>query len=79
MTKLLFSRLLFAATANAVIHAGGIPIFADCEKETMNMDPQAIEQIITSKTKAIIPVHFAGRPWNMDVIMSIATKYGLKK
>jgi len=76
--EVIVPSMTFAATANAVIHAGAIPVFADCEKYTMNIDPVDIERKITSKTKAIIPVHFAGRPCNMDAIMNIAKKYSIK-
>jgi len=70
--------LTFAATANSVIHAGGIPVFVDIYKDTMNIDSDEIEKKITKKTKAIIVVHFAGRPVNMDRIMEISRKYNLK-
>ena len=70
--------MTFAATANAVIHAGGKPVFVDCERDTMNMDPEDVERKITDKTKAIIPVHFAGRPCNMDSLLNIAQRYDLK-
>jgi dTDP-4-amino-4,6-dideoxygalactose transaminase len=76
--EVIVPTMTFAATANAVIHAGGTPVFADCEKYTMNIDPVDIERRITSKTKAIIPVHFAGRACNMDAIMNIAKKYSIK-
>jgi dTDP-4-amino-4,6-dideoxygalactose transaminase len=76
--EVIVPTMTFAATANAVIHAGGVPVFADCEKETMNIDPKDVERKITEKTKAIIPVHFAGRSCNMDAIMEIAEKHGLK-
>jgi len=76
--EVIVPAMTFAATANAVIHTGGIPIFADCEKDTMNIDPEDIERKITSKTKAIIPVHFAGRACNMDAIMNIAKRHNLR-
>lgn len=76
--EVIVPTMTFAATANAVIHAGGTPVFADCEKDTMNIAPQDIEGKITNKTRAIIPVHFAGRPCNMDAIMSIAKRRKLK-
>ncbi len=76
--EVIVPSMTFAATANAVIHAGGTPVFVDSERDTMNMDPQDIERKITSKTKAIIPVHFAGRPCNMDAITAIAKKHNLK-
>jgi dTDP-4-amino-4,6-dideoxygalactose transaminase len=56
---------------------GAIPIFVDIEPDTCNISPEAIRQAITSKTKAIIPVHFAGLPANMDQILAIAREYGL--
>jgi dTDP-4-amino-4,6-dideoxygalactose transaminase len=76
--EVIVPTMTFAATANAVIHAGGKPVFADCERDTMNIDPADIVRKITRRTKAIIPVHFAGRPCNMDGIMSIARKNKLK-
>jgi dTDP-4-amino-4,6-dideoxygalactose transaminase len=76
--EVIVPTMTFAATANAVIHAGGRPVFADCQRDTMNIDPLDIERKITPKTKAIIPVHFAGRPCDMDAIMAIAAKYDLK-
>ncbi len=76
--EVIVPTMTFAATANAVIHAGGIPVFADCEKDTMSISLDDIERKITNKTKAIVPVHFAGRACNMDAIMAIARKYKLK-
>lgn len=76
--EVIVPTMTFAATANAVIHAGGRPVFVDCEKDTMNIDPQDIKRKITKRTKAIIPVHFAGRPCDMDAIMEIAKKHRLK-
>lgn len=70
--------LTFCATVNAIIHAGGTPVLADVDPDTMNIDPSEIEKKITSKTRAILPVHFAGRPCDMDRIMGIARKYDLK-
>lgn len=77
-SEVIVPAMTFAATANAVIHAGCMPVFADSKKDTMNIDPEDIERKITSKTRAIIPVHFAGRPCEMDKIMSIAKKNTLK-
>jgi len=76
--EVIVPTMTFTSTASVVIHAGGVPVFADCEKDTMNIDPDDIERKITAKTKAIIPVHFAGRPCNMGVIMDIARKHKLK-
>lgn len=76
--EVITTPLTFCATANAVIHAGGRPVFVDIDPQTLNIDPDKIEAAITSKTKAILPVHFAGRPAAMDKIMSIAKKHNLK-
>ena len=76
--EVILPSMTFAATANAVIHAGGVPVFADCKIETMNIDIKDIKRKITKKTKAIIPVHFAGRPCEMDKIILIAKKFNLK-
>ncbi len=67
----------FCATANTIIHVGAKPVFVDVKKDTMNINPDLIEKAITEKTKAIVPVHFAGRPCNMDAIMDIAKKHNL--
>ena len=73
--EVILPSMTFAATANAVIHAGGVPVFADCKIETMNIDINDIKKKITKKTKAIILVHFAGRPCEMDKIILIAKKF----
>src|SRR5690606_12246253 len=67
----------FCATVNAIIHAGLTPVLADVDPATQCIDPGAIEAAITSRTRAIIPVHFAGRPCEMDRIMAIARKHDL--
>jgi dTDP-4-amino-4,6-dideoxygalactose transaminase len=76
--EVITSPMTFCATVNAIIHAGATPVLADINPLTMNIDPAAIEEKITPNTKAIIPVHFAGRACDMDSIMSIAAKHGLK-
>jgi dTDP-4-amino-4,6-dideoxygalactose transaminase len=67
----------FAATATTILHSNAIPIFADINRETLNIDPTSIEDVITDKTKAIIVVHLAGYPAEMDDIMKIAQERGL--
>jgi dTDP-4-amino-4,6-dideoxygalactose transaminase len=69
--------MTFCATVNAIIHAGAIPILADIDPKTMNIDPAQVAGKITSKTKAILPVHFAGRPCNMDALGEIVQEYNL--
>jgi dTDP-4-amino-4,6-dideoxygalactose transaminase len=67
----------FFSTASAVIEANMVPVFADVDLGTFNLDPQAVEAAITPRTRAIIPVHFAGQPADMDAIMVIARKHKL--
>lgn len=76
--EVITTALTFCATVNAIIHAGATPVLADIDPLTMNIDPREIEARITPKTRALIPVHFAGRSCDMDVIMSIAARHGLK-
>lgn len=76
--EVIVPTMTFASTANAVIHAGGKPVLVDCNQQTLNIDPNDIIRKISYKTKAIIPVHFAGRPCEMDKIMDIASKNHLK-
>lgn len=68
----------FIATASIVLEANCVPVFVDIDPDTYNIDPVQIEKAITSKTKAIIPVHFAGQACDMDKIMEIASKHNLK-
>ena len=67
----------FLSTASAVIEANAVPVFADILLDTFNIDPNAIEAAITPRTKAIIPVHFAGQIADMGVITAIAQKHKL--
>lgn len=67
----------FAATVNVIEHVGARPVLVDVEPDTLNIDPGKIEAAITSRTKAIIPVHFAGHPADMDRIMELARHYHL--
>jgi len=67
----------FVSTANAFVLRGGIPVFVDIRADTLNIDESLIEAAITPKTKAIVPVHYAGVACEMDAIMKIAKKYKL--
>ncbi len=67
----------FFATAETVAAVGATPVFVDIEEDTYNMDPEKIEEKITDKTKAILPVHIFGQPANMDRICAIAKKHNL--
>jgi len=75
--EVITTPMTFCATANAIIHAGATPVFVDCGLDDMNIDASAIEAAITPRTKAILPVHFAGRPCDMDVIGALASRHGL--
>ena len=68
----------FVATATAVLHSNAIPVFADIDRETLNIDPASVEERVSERTKAIIPVHLCGLPAEMDEIMRIAKAHGLK-
>ena len=68
----------FAATANSILYTGAKPVFVDINPQTYNLDPYKIEEAITEKTKAIMPVHLYGQPAEMDSINQIAEKYDLK-
>jgi dTDP-4-amino-4,6-dideoxygalactose transaminase len=69
--------LTFAATANVVIHQGAVPVFADVDPITLNIDPKNVERAITKNTKAILPVHFGGLPCDLKELKSIADDHNL--
>ncbi len=75
--EVITTPMTFAATGNAILHTGASPVFVDVNRATMNIDPKEIEKKITERTKALFPVHFAGRPCNMDAIEELARKYDL--
>jgi perosamine synthetase len=67
----------FIATAEVVTYFGAVPVLCDIEPDTLNMDVSKVEALITPRTRAILPVHFAGQPCDMDEIMAIARRHGL--
>lgn len=69
--------ITFIATATAAAMAGAIPVFADIDPQTHNLDPAAFARAITSHTRAVIPVHFAGQPADLDAICAMAQRHGL--
>jgi len=75
--EVITTPLTFCATANAIIHAGATPVLADVDPITQNIDPAMVESKITGRTRAILPVHFAGRPCDMDSLSKIAERHGL--
>ena len=76
--EVILPSFTFSSTANAVVLTGATPVFVDIRPDTMNMDETRIEAAITEKTKAIMPVHYAGVACEMDTIMDIAKRHGLK-
>ena len=75
--EIIVPALSFVATGNAVLQAGFKPVFVDVHKETLNIDPERIERVITPKTRGIMPVHLMGKPADMDRINAIAQKHKL--
>ena len=75
--EVILPSLTFVSTAHAVILNGGKPVFVDVDPNTMCIDPEQIKKSITSKTKVILPVHFAGMPCNMKEILKICKNYNL--
>jgi len=75
--EIIVPALSFVATGNAVLQAGFTPVFVDIDRKTLNIDVAKIEEAITKKTKAIMPVHLMGKPADMDSINRIAQQYGL--
>ena len=75
--EVITTPMTFAATANAIVHTGATPVFADINRSTLNIEPGEIEKKITSSTKAILPVHFAGRACDIASISDIASRSNL--
>jgi len=75
--EIILPSLSFVSTGNAVLQAGFIPVFADVDRRTLNIDPTQIEEKITDRTKAVMPVHLMGKPAEMDAINDIAKHHGL--
>lgn len=75
--EIITSPITFVATANASLYLGAKPVFADVEMQTGNIDPASAEKLITEKTKALVPVHYAGHPVDIDAIHDIAKRHNL--
>lgn len=75
--EVIVPAISFIATATAVLRIGAVPVFADIQESTCNLDPERIVEAITPRTRAIIPVHFAGQPADLDAIMEIARRQDL--
>jgi len=76
--EIIIPALSFVATGNAVFQAGFKPVFVDVKRETLNINVEKIEEVITDRTRAIMPVHLMGKPADMDPILEIAKKHKLK-
>lgn len=74
--EVILPSFTFVSTANAFVLRGGVPVFIDIRPDTLNMDERLIEQAVTSRTRAIVPVHYAGTGCNMETILNIAQSYG---
>lgn len=71
------SPMTFAATANCVLYQGATPVFADVSRDTLNLDPEKAAAAITARTRALLPVDYAGHPADMDAILALAERHGL--
>lgn len=75
--EVITTPMTFASTVNVILHAGARPVLVDVDRESQNIDPDRIEAAITARTRAILPVHMAGRPCDMDAISQIAERHDL--
>jgi dTDP-4-amino-4,6-dideoxygalactose transaminase len=76
--EIIMPSFTFVSTANAFVLRGGVPVFVDIREDTLNLDERLLEAAITTHTRAIVPVHYAGVACEMDTIMSIARQHNLK-
>lgn len=75
--EIILPSFTFASTATAFALRGAVPVFVDIERDTLCLSPAAAEAAITARTRAIVPVHYAGYPCDMDAFMALGKKYGL--
>jgi dTDP-4-amino-4,6-dideoxygalactose transaminase len=76
--EVIVPAMTFCATINAVVHSGATPVLVDVLPDTFNMDPEAVRKMISPRTRALMPVHFAGRACQMDALLEIARDHDLK-
>jgi len=76
--EVITTPMTFVSTVSSIVYTGATPVFVDVEPQTLNIDPTRIEQAITERTRAILPVHLYGHPCDMDGIMDIARRHDLK-
>lgn len=75
--EVITTPMTFGATANVIVNVGARPVFVDIDRSSMNIDPEGLQRAIGPATRAMMPVHFAGRPCDMDAIMCVAREHGL--
>ncbi|MGB2754337.1 MAG: DegT/DnrJ/EryC1/StrS family aminotransferase [Phycisphaerae bacterium] len=75
--EVITTPLTFVSTNHAILYAGGTPVFADIEEASGNVDPESVAKLVTKKTRAIVCVHYGGRPCKMEPLLEIAKKHGL--
>ncbi|HUX15615.1 MAG TPA: DegT/DnrJ/EryC1/StrS family aminotransferase [Phycisphaerae bacterium] len=75
--EVITTPLTFVSTNHAILYAGGTPVFADVEEASGNMDPESVAKRVTKKTRAMVCVHYGGRPCQMEPLLEIAKKHGL--
>lgn len=75
--EVITSPLTFVASANAVLYRGGVPVFADVREDTLNVDPVAVQMLVTPRTRALLPVDFAGQPADLDELIALGGRKGL--
>ena len=76
--EVIVPNLTFIASANTVVHAGGVPVLADVDPLTWNLSPDSVERMITPRTRAIMPVHLYGNPCDLDALSALAGARGLE-
>jgi dTDP-4-amino-4,6-dideoxygalactose transaminase len=76
--EVITTPMTFASSANAILHVGATPAFVDCDRETLCIDPAAVEARVTERTRALLPIHFAGRAADMTRLAAIAQRRGLR-
>ena len=75
--EVITSTWTFCATVNVILHVGATPVLVDVTADTLNLDPQAVARAITKRTRALMPVHFAGHPADMDALLALAREHDL--
>lgn len=76
--EVITSTLTFAATGATIVHSGARPVLVDCRRDTLNIDPADVARKVTPRTRAVVPVHFAGQPAAMDEVIEVAQKHRIK-